>query len=105
MQIATGERPQSQRRRLGARVADFRRQRGWSQQGLANLLRVHRVRLSKWETGRSSIPAEDLLTLSQAFGITADELLTGEPPLGKRLSPEQDAKLKDHLSAVLNLVK
>jgi hypothetical protein len=49
--------------------------------------------------------AEDLLTLSRVLGITADELLTGEPPVRKLLSPEEDAKLKDHLSAVLNLMK
>ncbi|HEX3526600.1 MAG TPA: helix-turn-helix transcriptional regulator [Thermoanaerobaculia bacterium] len=105
MQFTSGERPQSLRRRLGVRIAELRRQRGWSQEELADLLYVQRGRLSKWERGRIGIAAEDLLALSRVFDITADELLTGEPPVRKLLSPEEDAKLKDHLSAVLNLVK
>jgi len=105
MQLSSGQRPQSLRRRLGTRIADGRRERGWSQEELADLLRVQRSRLSKWERGRCAIVAEDLLTLSRVLGITADELLTGEPPVRKLLSPEEDAKLKDHLSAVLNLMK
>jgi len=55
--------------------------------------------------GRSSIPAEDLLTMSQVFGITTDELLTGEAPVRKQLSLEEDAKLKTHLSAALDLLQ
>ena|SRR5947209_816475 len=105
MQFSSGVRPPNLRRRFGARIADLRRRHGWSQEELATLLRVQRGRLSKWEMGRSSIPAEDLLTMSQVFGITADELLTGEAPVRKQLSLEEDAKLKTHLSAALDLLQ
>src|SRR4051794_31851660 len=105
MQSSSRERPQSPRRRLGNRIADLRRRRGWRQEELADLLSVQRSRLSKWEGGRTSVPAEDLLTLSRTLGTTADELLTGELPARKLLSPEEDEKLKTHLSAALDLLK
>ena len=105
MQLATVERSQSLPQRLGARIADLRKRKGWRQEDLADHLDVPRSQVSKWETGFSTPSAENLIALSKLFGVTTDELLTGEPPARLLLSPEQDAKLMDHLSAVLNLVK
>lgn len=62
---------------LGSHIAALRAARGLSQAELAEQLEVSRQSVSKWETD-ASVPELDKLThLSQIFGVTLDELVTG----------------------------
>jgi transcriptional regulator with XRE-family HTH domain len=98
------ERTRGLRRRMGARMAALRRERGWSQEELADLLSVPRSRLGKWENGYTAPPPEDLVALGEILGITVDELLTGERP-PRVLSPEAHRQLAAKLTAIIDLLK
>lgn len=98
------ERTRGIRRRMGARIAERRRDRGWSQDELAELLKIPRTRLGKWENGYNAPPPEDLVALGEILGTTVDELLTGEKPR-RDLSPEAHDQLMKHLIAIFGLLK
>ena len=63
---------------LADKIAQLRRQNGWSQEELAHQLDVSRQSVSKWEGG-SSIPELDkILNMSRIFNVTTDYLLKDE---------------------------
>jgi len=64
--------------RLGENIYRLRTERGMSQGDLADALSVSRQSVSKWETDGAIPDLDKLLKLSQLFGITLDELVTGE---------------------------
>ena len=76
-------------RELGERVVRLREGRGWSRMDLARRLGVRRDRLAKWELGKHSPPAEMLVAFGKALGVSVDELVTGEPTVQGRLTPQQ----------------
>lgn len=60
---------------IGQKIQSLRRQRGWSQEMLAEQLHVSRQALSKWELGTSVPDTENLLKLSKLFAVSTDYLL------------------------------
>lgn len=63
------------------RLCRFRKEKKLSQEQLAEKLGVSRQSVSKWERGEASPDTENLIMLSRIFGVTIDELLTGEKPV------------------------
>ena len=59
---------------LGERIQALRRERGMSQEGLAEVLGISRQAVSKWEKGLSCPDTGNLLALAELFGVSADEL-------------------------------
>ena len=59
---------------LGERIQALRRDRGMSQEDLAEALGVSRQAVSKWEKGLSYPDTRNLLALAELFGVSADEL-------------------------------
>ena len=68
---------------MGEKIFNLRKERGISQEALAELLGTTRQAVSKWENGRGYPETEKLLKLSEIFGVTLDYLLkddkTGRP--------------------------
>ena len=68
-------------------LARLRREKGLSQEQIAQQLHVTRQTVSSWETGRTVPGAEMLAPLAQALGAPLSDLLGGEPapapPSGK----------------------
>lgn len=62
---------------VGPRVRAQREKRGWSQEELAQELHIERNTLGMKECGKRAFTPEELLRLSDIFGITVDEMLTG----------------------------
>lgn len=60
---------------LGARLQKLRRQAGMSQQELADQLHVSRQSISKWELGTATPDLDNLVRLSELFGVSLDELV------------------------------
>lgn len=60
------------------RLYQLRKQKGFSQEELANRLNVSRQTISKWELGDSTPNMEKLIALSDLFKISLDELVKGE---------------------------
>lgn len=72
---------------LGTNISRLRAEQHLSQGDLAEALDVSRQSVSKWETDASVPDLDKLVKLSQVFGVTLDELVTGEAPA----APEKPA--------------
>ena len=62
-------------KKIGLRIKALREQTGYSQEKLANFLKISRVSLSHIETGDRRINAEEVAKLSKIFNIASDILL------------------------------
>lgn len=60
---------------FGEKLKILRKQNGYSQEVLAELLNVSRQAVSKWESNRGIPEIEKLLQISNMFGVTLDYLL------------------------------
>ena len=60
---------------LGARIAQLRRERGWTQQELAEKLGVAQQTLAHYEVGRIRVPASTLPLLATLFMTPVDTLV------------------------------
>lgn len=77
---------------FGNRLYELRKQKGLSQEELANQLNVTRQTISKWEVGDSTPDMEKLAALSELFEISLDELVLGKVPVRTKLD-ELSAKV------------
>ena len=64
--------------KTGKLIAACRREKGLTQQQLADMLNLSNKTISKWESGSGSPDISNLLELSKVLEITVDELLNGE---------------------------
>ena len=62
------------------KLYELRKQKGFSQEELANRLNVSRQTVSKWEVGDSTPDMEKLVAISDLFGISLDELVLDKAP-------------------------
>lgn len=69
---------------LGARIRALRKERGLSQEALAQALEVSRQAVTKWEDGSSLPSTANLFALSGFFGVPLAEL-TGTPEVAASL--------------------
>ncbi len=60
------------------KLQELRKQRGLTQEELAEALYVSRTAISKWESGRGYPSIDSLKEISKYFSVTIDELLSGE---------------------------
>lgn len=63
--------------KLGQRLLDLRKSKNLSQEEVAEKLDVTRQTISKWETDGSTPDFDKIIPLCNLYGITPDELLTG----------------------------
>ena len=62
--------------KLNEKIIICRKQKGYSQEDLANLLGVSRQSVSKWETGESMPDITKLASIAKVFDVTTDWLLS-----------------------------
>ena len=74
---------------LGTNISRLRAEHHLSQGDLAEALAVSRQSVSKWETDSSVPDLDKLVKLSQLFGVSLDELVTGTGPQPKAETPPQ----------------
>lgn len=60
------------------KLISLRKQKGWSQEELAERLDVSRQAISKWESGQSLPETDRVVQLATLFGVTTDYLLLEE---------------------------
>ncbi len=60
------------------KLQELRRNRGLTQEELAEALYVSRTAISKWESGRGYPSIDSLKEISNYFSVTIDDLLSGE---------------------------
>lgn len=78
-------------RTVGRCIARLRVAKGMTQQGLAAALNVSHQAVSKWETGAALPDMQTFYSMSKLFGVTMEQILTGEageedrPSIRKRI--------------------
>ena len=73
------------------KLQNLRKSKGLTQEELAQALYVSRTAISKWESGRGYPNIDSLKAIAKFFGVTIDELLSGEEVL---TLAEEDHKQK-----------
>ena len=70
---------------IGRKIGSAEKDHGLSQNELAERLNVSRQTISKWERGMVVPSGDNLISLSDLYGITLDELVHGkEEPVGEQ---------------------
>ena len=72
---------------LHARIYQLRKEKNMTQQDLADRLGVSRQAVSRWEMGTAKPEIESLTAMSRVFGMTLDELVTGEKVAAAEVPP------------------
>ena len=68
----------NQKELLGKRIKELRKQKGYTQDYLAEKLKIEPRQLSKLETGKHYPSFETIIALLETFGITFEELISFE---------------------------
>lgn len=90
---------------LGENIYKLRTEKNMSQGDLADALEVSRQSVSKWENNSAVPELDKLIKMAQIFGITIDELVTGEAkeeataPVVQS-TPSQETAVKSKLTSV-----
>ena len=63
---------------FGEKLRELRKQKGLTQEELASELFVSRAAISKWESGRGYPGIDSLKAIAGFFGMTIDDLLSGD---------------------------
>jgi len=61
--------------KFNEKLQRMRKEKGLSQEALAEMLNVSRQAISKWESGQSYPETDTLILVSEIFGVTVDSLL------------------------------
>lgn len=74
------------------KLQELRKQKGLTQEELAELLYVSRTAISKWESGRGYPNIDSLKAISKFFSVSLDELLSSDAIL---TIAEEESKYKE----------
>ena len=93
---------------FGEKLQRLRKERGWSQERLAEEIPISRQAVSKWESGAAAPDTENVVRLSDIFGVSTDYLLhedfTGDediPAVKRREEELQKARNRETAMMVL----
>lgn len=63
--------------RFGKRIRDLRKQKGWSQEELADKVDLHRTYIGAIERGEQSVSIDKIEALAKGLRISLEELFSG----------------------------
>ena len=64
--------------KIGKHIAELRKEKGYTQKSLSEMVYVGEKTVSKWERGVVAPDISMIKTLSNVFGVSVDEMLSGE---------------------------
>ncbi len=79
---------QNSREAIGERIKELRNSRKMSQTELGELLYITRSDVNNKEHGKGGISIEQLMRLSEIFGVSTDYILTGVKPENRTVAKE-----------------
>lgn len=87
------------------KLQELRKQRGLTQEEVAEALFVSRTAVSKWESGRGYPSIDSLKAISKFFKVSIDELLSGDEVLSiaEEDRKRRDAHIRDMVYGLLDL--
>ncbi len=74
--------------KLEEKLVALRKAHGLSQLKLAEKINVSRQAVSRWEVGSAVPSTENLILLSELYGVSIDYLINGEPTQSENISKE-----------------
>lgn len=83
------------------KLQELRKQKGLTQEELAQKLYVSRTAISKWESGRGYPSVDSLKEIAKFFCVTVDQLLSGEEVL--TIAQEKTSHLRDMVFGLLDI--
>lgn len=89
---------------LNEKLQQLRKEKGWTQEELAEMLYVSRTAISKWESGRGYPSIDSLKAISKLFKVSIDDLLSGEEliSLAETEQKEKTQNMRDFIFGVLD---
>ena len=86
------------------KIQELRKQQGITQEELAERLFVSRTAVSKWESGRGYPNIESLKAIAKFFGVTIDELLSGDEllTLAEEDTRQKESRVRDLVFGLLD---
>ncbi len=87
------------------KLQNLRKEKGMTQEELAQALFVSRTAISKWESGRGYPSIDSLKEISKYFNVTVDELLSGEKliSIAEKENKSNIKKMCDLLFGIVDL--
>ena len=87
------------------KLQELRKQKNLTQEELAESLYVSRTAISKWESGRGYPNIDSLKAIAKFFGITIDELLSGDELLtiAEEDNKQNTGRFKDLVFGLLDI--
>ena len=91
---------------IAEKIMSLRKQYGWSQEELADLIGVSRQSVSKWESAASIPDIQKIIKMSEVFGVSIDYLLKDEIDLPETSQVEKTSDIgADSESSVKSLLR
>lgn len=86
------------------KLQQLRKQKGLTQEELAEMLYVSRTAISKWESGRGYPSIDSLKAISKQFSVSVDDLLSGEEliSLAETEQKEKTKSMRDLVFGILD---
>ena len=87
------------------KLQELRKQKGLTQEELAESLYVSRTAISKWESSRGYPNIDSLKAIAKFFSVTIDELLSGEEviTIAEEDQKQKESILRDMVFGLLDL--
>ena len=86
------------------KLQELRKQKGLTQEELAEYLYISRTVISKWESGRGYPNIDSLKAIAKFFKVTIDELLSGDELLtiAEEDTKQKERTIRDLVSSLLD---
>ena len=88
---------------FGENLINLRKQKGWSQDDLADNLNLSRQAISKWENDTSKPDIDNIKKISKIFSVTIDDLLNNDVVKDKAVT--LNVKKQEKKERAINIVK
>lgn len=89
---------------IADRIQSLRKEKGISQEELAEQVGVSRQAVSKWESEQSSPEVDKIILLSDYFGVTTDYLLKGKEANQREEKKKLDLKVYTIVGTFINVI-
>lgn len=89
---------------IADRIQSLRKEKGISQEELAEQVGVSRQAVSKWESEQSSPEVDKIILLSEYFGVTTDFLLKGKETVRREEKKKLDLKVYTIVGTFFNVI-
>ena len=88
---------------LGKKIAQYRKEKGMTQEGLAEQLNISPQAVSKWENDISCPDILLLSSLAELLDVTVDELLSNKPKPEVTFVPEKQRKKLEEMILTIRI--